>query len=310
MNHLTLDHLVIAVRDLDRATDAYSKLLGLAPSWHGSHPTYGTANVLFRLPETYIELLAPTDERTGVGLQPDVKSPWLQALRQRLDTTGEGLYAVALGTNDIEATLASARARGLSVTVPARGDGVDQQTGARREWRNARIALESTRQVLAFFIQHDSPPDALPLAKPVLSRVEGLAQATGAQACVTGIDHVVLASSDLTDCARLWHETIGLDLRLTVDRPEGRRLQFLRLGGSILELAGETAPAQPGARDLLWGVAYRVDDLTRTVQRLRADGVDVSDARAGNAPGTLVADLKPGFSHDVRTLFIQKDPPQ
>jgi len=299
MNHLTLDHLVIAVRDLDRATDAYSKLLGLVPSWHGSHPTYGTANVLFRLPETYIELLAPAGESTRAGLQPGVKSPWLQALRQHLDTAGEGLYAVALGTDDIDATVASARARGLSVTDPARGDGVDQKTGACRAWRNARIAPESTRQVLAFFIQHDSPPGALPLA-----------QATDAQACVTSIDHVVLASSDLTDCARLWHETIGLDLRATVDRPEGRRLQFLRLGGSILELAGETAPAQPGARDLLWGVAYRVDDLTRTVQRLRAAAVDVSDARAGNAPGTLVADLKPGFSHDVRTLFIQKDQPQ
>jgi catechol 2,3-dioxygenase-like lactoylglutathione lyase family enzyme len=295
---LTLDHLVIAVRDLDSATDAYAKLLGLAPSWYGSHPAYGTANVLFRLPETYIELLAPAAERTGVGLQPDVKSPWLQALRQRLDTAGEGLYAIALGTNDIDATVASAREHGLSVSDPARGDGVDQITGARREWRNARIDPESTRQILAFFIQHDSSPGALPLA-----------QATDAQASVTGIDHVVLASSDLTDCARLWHETLGLDLRATVDRPEGRRLQFLRLGGSILELAGETAPAQPGARDLLWGIAYRVDDLARTVQRLRAGGVDVSDARAGNAPGTLVADLKPGISHDVRTLFIQKDPP-
>ncbi len=212
MNPLTLDHLAIAVRELDRATASYNKLLGLAPSWHGDHPTYGTANVLFRLPETYIELLAPASERTGAGLQPAVKSPWLQALRQRLDTTGEGLYAIALGTGNIEGAVASAREHGLSVSDPAHGDGVDQETGARREWRNARIAPESTRQVLAFFIQHDSPPDALPRA-----------QAVDAHACVTSIDHVVLASSDLTDCAQLWHETLGLDLRATVDRPEGRR---------------------------------------------------------------------------------------
>lgn len=290
MTPLTLDHLVIAVRDLDRATESYATLLGLQPSWHGNHPTYGTANVLFRLPDTYLELLAPSDDSAA-------SSPWLAALRQRLDTAGEGLYAVALGTDDIEATVASARERGLTVSDPARGDGVDAETGARREWRNARIAPESTRQVLAFFIQHDSPRDALPAARAI--------DATA----VTGIDHLVLASSDLADCCRLWHETLGLDLRATVDRPEGRRLQFLRLGASILELAGEAAPAQPGARDLLWGVAYRVPDLARTVERLRAASVTVSDARIGNAPGTMVADLKPGFSHDVRTLFIQKDPP-
>jgi catechol 2,3-dioxygenase-like lactoylglutathione lyase family enzyme len=292
MTPLTLDHLVIAVRDLQSATNAYTTLLGLQPSWHGDHPTYGTANVLYRLPDTYIELIAPTPDTS-------VSSPWLQALRQKLDTTGEGLYAVALGSEDIEATVAVARDRGLTVSDPARGDGVDSRTGAHREWRNARIAPESTRQVLAFFIQHDSPSDALPLARPV----EGTATA------VAGIDHLVLASSDLADTCRLWHETLGLDLRLTVDRPEGRRLQFLRLGASILELAGEAAPSRPGDRDLLWGVAYRVEDIGRTVDRLRASSVTVSDARIGNAPGTMVADLKPGFSHDVRTLYIQKDPP-
>jgi len=288
---LTLDHLVIAVRDLDRATASYSKLLGLAPSWRGDHPTYGTANVLFRLPETYIELLAPVEEST-------IATPWLQALRQQLDTAGEGLYAVALGTSDIDAAVEHARGAGLHVADAAPGDGVDLQTGAQRRWRNARIAPESTRQILAFFIQHDSPPDALPLARSL-----------NGQAPVVGIDHLVVASSDLADCARVWHEALGLDLRLTIDRPEGRRLQFLRLGTSILELAGETTPSRPGPRDLLWGVAYCVDDIARTVDRLRAQQINVSDARAGNAPGTLVADLKPGFSHDVRTLFIQKEPP-
>jgi catechol 2,3-dioxygenase-like lactoylglutathione lyase family enzyme len=286
---LTLDHLVIAVRDLEQATEAYAKLLGLQPSWHGRYPTYGTANVLFRVPDTYFELLAPAAAGEA--------SPWQQALVHHMDTAGEGLYAIALGTSDIDATVAAARAAGLSVADPAPGDGVDARSGACRRWRNARIAPESTRQVNAFFIQHDSPPEALPLA-----------EATG-DAPATGIDHLVIASSDLPATCRLWHEALGMDLRLTIDRPEGRRLQFLRAGTSILELAGETAPARPGMRDLLWGVAYRVDDVYRAVERLRGQAIEVSDARPGNAPGTIVADLKRGYSHDVRTLFIQKDPP-
>ena len=65
--------------------------------------------------------------------------------------------------------------------------------------------------------------------------------------------------------------------------------------------------SDPGDRDLLWGVAYRVDSVAQTVARLRADGIDVSDPRPGNALGTVVSDLKPGFSHDVRTLFIEKE---
>ena len=296
MTSLSLDHLVIAVRDLECATESYRKLLGLSPSWRGRHPTYGTANVLFRLDNTYLELLAPAEAG---------ESPWLRALHEHLDTRGEGLYAIALGTEDIDGAVASARERGVDVAYPAAGEGVDLDTGARREWANARIAPASTRGVHAFFIQHRSPPDALPIARPCAD--------DGAH--VLGVDHLVVASSDLANSLRLWQETFGLRLRRTVDWPGlegpssegGRTLHFLRLAGTILELAGESAPDRPGARDLFWGVSYRVGDVAATVDRLRADGIEVSDIRSGRAPNTAVADLKPGFSHDVRTLFIERE---
>lgn len=289
MSGPVLDHLVIAVRDLDAATASYDRLLGRAPSWHGRHPTYGTANVLYGLDNGYLELLAP--DAAGAD------SPWQQALRRKLDETGEGIYALALGTGDIDASVAAARACGLDVTDPAPGDGVDAETGAERRWRNARIDAKGTRGLVAFFIQHDSPPDALPAAR---ATAEGGGH-------VTAFDHIVVASSHIDETKRLWQETLGLDHRLTIDAPNGRRLDFLRMGDAVLELVGEAEPERPGPRDLFWGVAYRVDSVERTVTRLRAQGVDVSDARAGNAPGTVVADLKPGFSHDVRTLLIEKE---
>ena len=43
----SLDHIVIAVRDLAAAMDLYGRLLGRRPSWRGEHPGYGTANTLF-----------------------------------------------------------------------------------------------------------------------------------------------------------------------------------------------------------------------------------------------------------------------
>jgi catechol 2,3-dioxygenase-like lactoylglutathione lyase family enzyme len=33
-----LDHVTIAVREMDEAVDAYERLLGAPPSWRGAHP--------------------------------------------------------------------------------------------------------------------------------------------------------------------------------------------------------------------------------------------------------------------------------
>ena len=54
----SIDHIIIAVSDLAEASAEYSALLGRQPSWRGAHPDYGTANTLFKLDNTYIELLA------------------------------------------------------------------------------------------------------------------------------------------------------------------------------------------------------------------------------------------------------------
>ncbi len=292
---LSLDHLVIAVRDLDGASANYQRLLGRKPSWTGRHPTYGTGNVLFRIDNCYIELLAPAPT-SGGRLQPDSPVRWSDQLQAHLDTVGEGLYAIAMGTQDIAATVKEIRANGIDIDDPAAGDGVDETTGARREWANARMSVKATRGVPAFVIEHRSPAGALPMAES--TSPEGTA--------VHAVDHTVIAYSDNRACLGLWQEKLGLDLRLTLDR-NGRSLHFLLLGEAILELVGETDPKEPGANDTLWGVAYRVKDVPATVKRLRAAGVDISDPRDGNAPDTVVADLKRGFSNDVRTIFIQKE---
>jgi catechol 2,3-dioxygenase-like lactoylglutathione lyase family enzyme len=296
MDPLTLDHVVIAVRDLDAATANYQRLFGRRPSWRGSHPEYGTANTLFRLDNTYIELLGPGSDRAS-------DLPGLRALRHRLQTRGEGLSVLALGTQDIDAAVAQARQGGLDVPDPTDGSGVDSATGATRRWRSTRLTPASTRAVQLYLIQHLSPPEALPPA-----------EASGDQrAAVHAVDHTVIASSDLSASLHLWRDLLGLDLRRSVAGPNNRTLHLLLIGppgpmtSSILELAGETSPAHPDARDLLYGIAYRAPDVAALVERLRAGQVTVSDARPGRADQTVVADLKPGFSHDVRTLFIQKD---
>ena len=99
---ISLDHAILAVRDLEAATSQYSRLLGRSPSWRGEHPAAGTVNTLFRLENTYIELLSPD----GDGLYGRVLSGWL-------DAEGEGLIGLAFGTDDADACHADFEKRGL-----------------------------------------------------------------------------------------------------------------------------------------------------------------------------------------------------
>ena len=51
----TLDHLIIAVQDLDEAEENYKKIFGISPVWKGVHKELGTANVIFNFKNTYFE---------------------------------------------------------------------------------------------------------------------------------------------------------------------------------------------------------------------------------------------------------------
>ena len=63
----TVDHIIFIVRDLPRSIDHYRILLGRSPSWKGSHPAFKTENALFRLNNTYLELLAEDESYKKEG---------------------------------------------------------------------------------------------------------------------------------------------------------------------------------------------------------------------------------------------------
>jgi methylmalonyl-CoA epimerase len=291
MPEFTLDHVVIAVRDLDGATKDYATLLGRGPSWHGSHPTYGTRNTLFRIDNTYIELLSLRDGKGG---------QWAGELAGFLDK-GEGLYALALGTPAIDADVRFLRERELPVQDPREGDGLDELTNARRAWRNAMVPAKSTKGTRIFFIEHTTGPDALPVA-PVRA---------SAGAHVQRMDHAVVLSPDLEGSRKLWGDVLGARMALDRTFPErNTRIVFFRLGDITVEISGGAQQTEEGIGkpDRLWGVAWGVENLRATVERLRAANVEVSDARTGVKPGTLVATAKGAHTHGVATLLIEHTP--
>ncbi len=279
----SLDHVVVAVNDLARATDTYRRLLGREISWRGEHPSFGTANVLFRLSNTYIELLAPTGEAALAA-----------RLRQHLQERGEGLFALAFGTADAVACAEALRQGGLGASAPVEGSGREAISGAERRWRNVFVDEDATRGVFLFAIEHLSPPESLRPAAP-----------TGAEsAAVTGLDHVVIMSPNADASAQLYGQRLGI--RLALDRvfeARGVRLLFFRIGGVTVEIASSLAGGGAEDGDRLWGMSYKVAHVAAARQRVAEAGFDVSEVRPGHKPGTRVCTVR-GETHGVQTLFI------
>jgi len=281
----SLDHVIVGVRDLDAATKAYTTLLGRAPSWRGTHPGMGTANALFRLDNTYLELLGPTGEGGSASM-----------LRARLDSDGEGLIGMAFGTDDAEACARELRARGLSPTDPIAGTGRDPERPHERAWRNVILPPNESRGPLVFAIEHLSTPDALPLAEPLAPK----------DSIVTALDHIVVNTQDVDATKLFYGEKLGL--RLALDRTfenRGVRLIFFRVGGVTVEVANRlTAKVDASARDRLWGLAWRVPDADAARARLASAGLEPTPTRDGHKAGTRVCSVEQG-TQGVPTLLIE-----
>jgi len=284
-----LDHVILAVGDLAEATRRYAALFGRRPSWRGEHPGQGSANTLFRLENTYLELLAPE----GPGAVGDL-------LRQRLDSEGEGPLGLAFATDDAEAAHAALAKRGLEPAPAEPGMGRDADSGLFRRWRNVMLPVAKTRGVLLFGIEHVTPAELLPPAEVVGPEA----------AAVSGLDHAVVQTRDADATIALYAEGLGLRLALDKSFPDwGMRLVFLRVGGVTVEIAqpldGATEEVRADAeRDHFWGLSWRVPDADAARARLLETGVDVSEVRKGRKPGTRVLSVR-GGSCGVPTLLIE-----
>lgn len=141
-----IDHLVIAVGDLDEAAAAVARSVGLAVVPGGTHPDHGTANRLVWLGDTYLELVAVVD--------PDrAWHSWFGRLVLDRLAAGGGLAALCLASDDLAADIAAARGRGVDVAGPFPGER-RRPDGRVVRWR---LALPDPLGVDAapFLIEHD-----------------------------------------------------------------------------------------------------------------------------------------------------------
>ena len=274
-----LDHLVIAVNDLDSAIDSYTKLFGYGPSWRGIHRQLGTANALFPVENTYLELLASNGEE-GAGAA---------MIKATLELNGEGLAGLVLGTSNINDLKESLLASGVELQDLSLGEGVDSDQGLKRTWKNLFLPFSLTRGMFAFIIQHETGE---------LPAVHGRSSST-----INKLDHVVVNTNDPEGFKSLYGDTFGIRLALdqTVEKWGGRML-FFRLNHTTIEVIGK--PNEDDPADKLWGLAWSVEDLKATHQRLVKEGIEISEVKAGRKENTLVCTVK-SDTCNVPTLLIE-----
>ena len=96
-----IDHIGVAVEDLDEAIQLYGERLGMPLEHRETVEEQGVEAVLLGVGEGHVELLRPLGPDTAVG--------------KFLERNGPGLHHVAYGTDDIESTLEAVRGAGLQL---------------------------------------------------------------------------------------------------------------------------------------------------------------------------------------------------
>jgi methylmalonyl-CoA/ethylmalonyl-CoA epimerase len=104
-----IEHVALAVADLDAAIEHYEGVWGLKVSHRERVEEQGVEEAMLPLGESYLQLLGPTGPDTTVG--------------KFIERRGEGLHHIAYEVDDLEGTLADLKAKNVPLIdeAPRRG---------------------------------------------------------------------------------------------------------------------------------------------------------------------------------------------
>ena len=99
-----IDHVGIAVPDLDEAIDFYARAFGIALVHEETNEEQGVREAMLAVGGNFLQLLAPLSPDSPIG--------------KFLDKRGPGIQQVAFGVDDVEAAAARLRDAGVRVLYP------------------------------------------------------------------------------------------------------------------------------------------------------------------------------------------------
>jgi len=119
------------------------------------------------------------------------------------------------------------------------------------------------------------------------------------------LDHIGIAVSNLDDALKLYRDTLGLKVEHVEDF-EGMKIAFIPIGDTEFELLQPTDPNSALAKFLekrgegVQHVAIRVDDVQKSLEELKAKGLQVIDQK----PRPGAGGAKIAFFHPKSTMGV------
>lgn len=108
-----IEHIGVAVKDMDVSKDLFSKLLNVAPYKSEEVASEGVETVFFKTGETKVELLAATNENSPIA--------------KFLEKKGEGIHHIAFEVADIDAEINRLESEGFKLINDKPKNGADNK---------------------------------------------------------------------------------------------------------------------------------------------------------------------------------------
>ena len=113
MNLSKIEHLGIAVKDLEKAEDLYAVLLGSKSYKREAVETEGVITSFFKIGESKIELLAATTDNSPIS--------------KFIDKKGEGIHHIAFSVADIKSEMKRLKEAGFELLSDEPKPGADNK---------------------------------------------------------------------------------------------------------------------------------------------------------------------------------------
>lgn len=285
-----IDHVFLLVSDLETSAARYRRL-GFTLSPRGLHsPQMGSANYTMMLRGDYIELLGMVAE-----------TEFNQSQRQLLQTSGEGLRAIACRITGAETAREALAELGIAATpvinfsrplpLPDGSEGV-------ASFSITQFAPQEMPVGHVFMCQHNTPE--------MVWRPELQTHANGA----TDIDAVIVATADpaakAAEFARLFAAgtvTTAADGSAVVETGrDSAKIICMRVEAAGRAYTPEAVAATPA--DGFTALRLRVADLAQTARVLRENGVAFQDAAQDATKGEAGLWVAPAEASGMILHFV------
>ena len=174
------------------------------------------------------------------------------------------------------------------VNDPSLGEGTNSNNQSIRKWKNLFLPPELTRGIFSFIIEH---------TEGKLPSIESYPDTA-----FNKLDHVVINTNDADGFIDIYKNEF--DIRLALDKVIehwNSRMLFFRLNKTTIEVVEKKDDKD--SLDSLWGLAWEVESIEKTHERLIKEGVEITDIKSGLKENTLVATIK-SHTNNVPTLLL------